>query len=198
MYRVSAMETIRGKLLLLRQKHKAVFCVMIGIEVLIILFLLLGYIGEKRKGEDAFDTGIRAEDFLSDNISNEDGWSVELDQVEIGEEGSVCILYGPFVSLPAGDYTLVIAYDCESEQRVKPYASGFDENYIEANSINLEEDLHSTSYDFRLTAPVEKFEIRFFYDGQGVLRINEVKLLRNLNKYKKLACPAETPYGIRR
>ena len=94
-------------------------------------------------------------------------------------------MYGPFVSLPADDYTLVIAYDCESEQRVKPYASGFDENYIEANSINLEEDLHSTSYDFRLTAPVEKFEIRFFYDGQGVLRINEVKLLRNLNKYKR-------------
>lgn len=170
----------------MRNKYKKILVFLFfSIEILIIVFSLTRFTSEKKKGIESLETGIQTSDFLSDYIEYDDGWCVEPEQIDIGNDDNVCIIYGPFVSLPADDYTLVIEYDCESEQQVTPYSSGFNNNYIKANSISLDEHLHHMSYSFRTIAPLDEFEIRFFYNGEGIFRINDIKLLRNLNKYKR-------------
>ena len=160
--------------------------IIIFAEIVILAMILTAFLVEKSKGQDGMNTGIKATDFHSDYIEYDDGWYICSDDVEIGDQGFIDMLYGPFVYLSKGQYTLVVGYECEHSQRLKPYASGSNIAYIVSNSINLNSNLNSISYNFRIKEDIDNFEIRVFYDGNGFFRINEISLYRNLNTYKEV------------
>lgn len=165
--------------------NKYLLLLVFSAEILIILAVLIMYLSEKSKGMDGLDTGIRVEDFSSDYISYNDGWYIDPGIVDIGDQESIDFLYGPFITLPKGNYTLVVEYECDEDQQVRPYASGADNQCIIANHLNLDKNAYAVSYSFFATTSIDDFETRVFYNGQGIFKINDIKVYRNLNGYKK-------------
>ncbi|MBQ9444672.1 MAG: hypothetical protein IJU43_10295 [Lachnospiraceae bacterium] len=166
------------------RNHKLIFAGIIIIEILALVAVFGVYAWKKwSAGSNGMNIGISVEDFQSDIIEYSSGWHINADTIM---EPDTALIYGPFVYLPKGDYTLVVGYDCDSEQTIVPYSSGAEVKYIEANTIKLDPYLHAISYNFKVKEPVNKFEIRAYYDGNGELNLNEISVFRNLSKYKRL------------
>lgn len=155
------------------------------IEIIILGFIALSYFCEKRKGLEALDMGLTASDFSSEYTDYDGGWNIDSGMVDIGEQESYEVLYGPFIYIPKGNYTLIVGYNCEEDQKIRPYSAGTGNDYIVANTINLDNNRNSISYSFKTTGPLDDFEIRAYYNGEGAFQINDIKLYRNLNGYKK-------------
>lgn len=155
-----------------------------AIEFLVILATFLGYIYEKGRGYDSLDMRVDVKDFSSDYISYDNGWYIDSNMVDVGDDEPINVLYGPFITLPKGEYTLVMDYECEEDQEARPYSSSKND-YIVANPVNLDKNLCSRTYCFRTKEQIDEFEILTYYNGEGVFRINNVRLYSNLNGYKK-------------
>lgn len=151
-------------------------------ELVIMLALISCYL-IKKSSPESMDMHLNIEEFQSDYITYEDGWSISPDVAET--EDSITMLYGPYLSLPKGHYTLVVGYGCEEPQEIRPYAAGFYNYYIETNNIQLIPELNNLSYDFRIKEDIEGFEVRVYYNGQGNFNISSIQLYRNLNAWKK-------------
>lgn len=167
------------------RKSRYIKASVILIEIIILGVILLSYFFEIGKGSEALDTGIAASDFSSDHTDYNGGWYIDPGMVDIGGQEAIEVIYGPFIYLPKGNYTLTVGYYCDEDQQIKPYSAETDNAYIAANPINLDKNRNSLSYSFKTTAPLEDFEIRAYYNGEGVFQINDIKLYRNLNGYKK-------------
>lgn len=159
------------------------FRIILIIEAIILLCVITTYAVMKRSGVDTLDVGLRIADFRSDYASFNDGWQISPDDIEGND--SIDMIYGPFISLPKGEYTMVVGYNCDSDQTIMPYASGYENHYIKSNTVTLNHNLQSLSYTFKVTEPIKGFEIRAFYDGDGEFNINGIYLFKSLNPYKK-------------
>ena len=83
------------------------------VEMLILLIMGINIVIQWRK-DDTIDISIR--DWKSDYIEYDaiNGWYV--DDKTVKTEENVDILYGPFISLEKGTYSVNIDYHCEKEQ----------------------------------------------------------------------------------
>lgn len=153
-------------------------------EAIVLGLLIITYIVRKQGAPESLDTGVSVTDFSSNHIVYDNGWSIGPDSFEEGNE-TIDMLYGPFITLPKGDYTIVISYNCDEKQSARPYSAGSNIHYIRANTIDLDPHLHSVAYDIRITEPVDDFEIRVYYNGQGNFSINDIRIYRNLYFWKR-------------
>ncbi len=153
-------------------------------EAIVLGLLIITYIVKKQGAPESLDMGVSMADFSSNYIEFDNGWRIGPDSYEEVNE-TIDMLYGPFLTLPKGDYTIVIGYDCDEKQSARPYSAGRNIHYIRANTIDLDSHLHSVAYDIKITEPVDDFEIRIYYNGQGNLSINDIKIFRNLNFWKR-------------
>lgn len=112
-------------------------------------------------------------------------WHIEGDGLELEENEEVDLLYGPFVSLPKGDYTVTIEYACEEDQAFDAYAYKRNTYYIKGARAILDKSANMTSCEFRVTEDIDNFEIRVFYNGKGDFTVSEIVIERNNNDMKR-------------
>lgn len=163
--------------------RKHIIIIVFVLEFTACLFLLSSYFLAKRGAPDSLDTGITVSDFSSNYITFNNGWHID-SSVYNGSTDVIEALYGPFLSLSEGEYTAVIGYDCDYDQDFRPYASGDNLDYIKANTVTMSHYLNECSYNLKIVKPIDNFELRFYFDGQGYLDVNYIKLYKNLNPIK--------------
>lgn len=113
----------------------------------------------------------------------DDCWYVEDWGSEL--EKPIDLLYGPYVYLEKGDYTISIEYECEENQSFEPYAYKKNTSYIKGESAILDKSSNLTTYQFRVTEDIDNFEVRVFYNGKGDFTIHNIVIERNQNDIKR-------------
>lgn len=154
------------------------------LEMAVLIVLMTAFAINKQGAPESLNMGVTVTDFSSNYAVYDNGWHVTAESFE-GDSDTIDMLYGPFISLPKGDYTVVIDYKCDEKQSARPYSAGRNISFIKANTIELDPHYCSLSYDIRITEPVDDFEVRVYYDGQGDLTINDLKIYKNLNSWKR-------------
>lgn len=113
------------------------------------------------------------------------GWQIGADWLDI-QGHTVTLLYGPYVDLPKGDYTVTIAYQCDVDQSFYVYAANSYEEYIQSNKVVLDNALNVMSYDFKVTEDIEGLEVVVYYNCQGDFSVSQINIERNNNALKRL------------
>lgn len=145
------------------------------VEMLILLIMGINIVIQWRK-DDTIDISIR--DWKSDYIEYDaiNGWYV--DDKTVKTEEDVDILYGPFISLEKGTYSVNIDYHCDKEQHFLAFAG--DGNYVnlETGTAALSKNQDSVSYDFEVKEDIDNFELFIKYNGEGYLQITNISVVK--------------------
>lgn len=145
--------------------RKRTFIILL-IEAVILTVLAVGIAQQNR----VIDTSIS--DWQSAFIEYRDGWYIDEDISSVdGEEG---ILYGPFIPLKKGVYSVSIEYECSISQNCFLYASAGSQIYETGKTIELRKDRMNIVCNITLEKDVQDFEVIPMYNGQGTLRINNI------------------------
>lgn len=86
------------------------------------------------------------------------------------------IMYGPFISLPKGDYTVRIDYDCDSDQAFHVYSMEQEEKIEAQNPEILSKMHHHGKYHYIINEDVSDLEIRISFNGLGDIHIHNISL----------------------
>lgn len=150
------------------------------IELLVIVFVISLYFIKASSSEESLRVDVNISDLQSHDMEYDNGWKL-LDG-KVNEE--TAILFGPYLPLESGRYILNMEYDCESDLQIELRAEKEHSAYIEANPFNLDHNLHSISYRFKVNQPVDYFDIYVTYSGGGNVSINDLTIVRSLDGYK--------------
>nr|WP_297703418.1 hypothetical protein [uncultured Butyrivibrio sp.] len=148
-----------------------------------IIILLMGIVCfESRQNIKKMEVGL--DQWKSQYITlDENGWYLPADQL-VFEGYKIDLLYGPYIELNKGYYTVQIEYECESSQSMVLSALNGNDKYIKANEFWLEKNINSVTYDFNIASKIDNFEAIVRYNGQGEVRINSISIYKNNNGEK--------------
>lgn len=119
-------------------------------------------------------------------VFEDEKWFIEDGGIKLkdGEE-KVDLLYGPYVSVPKGDYTVTIEYACEENQSFDAFAYKPNTPYVKGAPAILDKSANMTSCQFRVTEDIDNFEVRVFYNGKGDFTVSQIVIERNNNAVKR-------------
>lgn len=100
--------------------------------------------------------------------------------------GKGIVLYGPYMYLEKGDYTVEIDYEGTQDNYMDVHANGSSE-YLLSGNVPLSRISTHKTFTFRLKEDVDDFEIRVGYEGSGFLKVNEITLYKNASDIKRTA-----------
>lgn len=147
-------------------KLRIVFCVVAIVVFLCILISAVQYI-------DRSDIKIPLSDWKSKYITYHiGGWYIDEDIVQTDD--TIDMIYGPYIELKKGTYSIRIDYECEEDQGCLVYANSGNDAYIKTKLETLEKDKKSISYVFTLTKDIDNFETVIKYNGNGALIIKNI------------------------
>ncbi|MCR5475335.1 MAG: acyltransferase family protein [Lachnospiraceae bacterium] len=109
--------------------------------------------------------------YIDEMIFNHSGLSDD-----IGDEGNIEFIYGPFLFLEKGSYVVKINYECSDYQTVRIYSfENEDKISVKEPTVLSPEDCE-TCYYFTVNDDIDNFEVRVCYNGKGSLQINDISL----------------------
>lgn len=100
--------------------------------------------------------------------------------------GKGIVLYGPYMYLEKGDYTVEVDYECTQDNYMDVNANGYAE-YLLAGDVPLSHLSTHKTFTFRLKEDVDDLEIRVGYEGSGFLKVNGITLYKNGNDVRRIA-----------
>lgn len=122
------------------------------------------------------------EDLCGDMCHDDSGeWYVDEESA-----GKGIVLYGPYMYLEKGDYTVEVDYECTRDNYMDVNANGYAE-YLLAGDVPLSHLSTHKTFTFRLKEDVDDLEIRVGYEGSGFLKINGITLYKNANDIRRTA-----------
>ena len=122
------------------------------------------------------------EDLRGDLCHSDSGeWYVDEESA-----GKGIVLYGPYMYLEKGDYTVEVDYACSEDNYMDVHANGSSE-YLLSGDVPLSRISTHKTFTFRLKENVDDLEIRVGYEGSGFLKVNEITLYKNANDIKRAA-----------
>ena len=164
-----------------KQGSRCFLFVLITQAVIIAAFVVL--ICVKASSPKQINTSLS--DWKSDYIKFSEGvWYADADSVNVDE--TVRLIYGPYVSLKKGFYSVTVNYDCESEQLASATAGDGMSAFITTGDARLTEHLHSTEFLVHVRENVEKFEVIVKYNGYGYIKIRNISIRENYAGYGRL------------
>ncbi len=110
------------------------------------------------------------------NITKEEATGA-LAEAEEGE--SACYLYGPFLDLPRGSYTVHISYQAEEDLILMPYAGNGYYGFVESGKAILSKDQTQADYSFRVTEDIPAFEVSIRSENAGEAQISSITIVQN-------------------
>lgn len=111
---------------------------------------------------------------------DENGWYIT-GSLDIGGIDRINLLYGPYVHVDRGSYTLSVDYDCQVDQTFLIDALDTIGHYIKANDVIMDCHRKHLEYDFDVREPIDNLETVFHYNGDGNYRVSGIRLYRNYN-----------------
>ena len=101
------------------------------------------------------------------------------------DSDNVDLLYGPYIHLPKGNYTVTVVYQCDSDQSAHPFAANGKDAFIRGDSFILDKNLNSVTCDFKTTEDLDNFELVVNYNRQGSFTISGITITTNHNGAKQ-------------
>ncbi len=124
------------------------------------------------------------EAWKSDHTEFEDGkWYIDSEIVKTNS--LTTFLYGPYIEVPKGDYTVTVCYECDSNQKFQPFVYEKNVGYLKSSVMTLDKSSDIVSCDFRVTEDVDNFQLTFWYNGRGKLSVSGISIDRNNNDLKR-------------
>lgn len=88
-------------------------------------------------------------------------------------------LYGPYMTLRKGYYTVDINYDADYETRMDVHSNEFADYVVSSGDIILKEQDTHKRFNIRIKDDVEDFELRVKYNGLGALQVHSITITEN-------------------
>lgn len=156
-------------------------------KILIIEFLVLAaylVFAAIKCNDEQTRLDIPLEAWKSDHVKFQDGeWYVNPELLET--DHMTTFLYGPYVEVPKGDYTVTVCYECDSDQNFQPFVYETNKGYVKSSVMKLDQAADIVSCDFRVTEDIDNFQLTFWYNGEGELSISGISIDRNHNDVKR-------------
>jgi len=156
-------------------------------KILIIEFMILAaYVVFVSLSQDNIQQRLESplESWSSDHTEFEDGkWYIDSEIVQTNS--LTTFLYGPYMEVPKGDYTVTVCYECDSNQKFQPFVYEKNEGYLKSSVMTLDKSTDIVSCDFRVTEDIDNFQLTFWYNGRGKLSISGISIDRNNNDLKR-------------
>lgn len=150
---------------------------LLAFESLILIAMGIALIVRWRSSQEL---AVSIADWKSDYAAYDDlnGWNFNEDTVQT--KNSVDVLYGPFIDLKKGTYSVDIEYHCDQNQSSLVSAEddeieGQSEN-LRAGTAILSKNFDKVSYDFEAKEDMIDFEVLVKYNGKGHLQINNITI----------------------
>ena len=113
----------------------------------------------------------------------EERWYINPELVE--ESGAITFIYGPYIDVPKGDYTITVCYECDYDQAFQPFVYETNKGYLKSSVMTLDKASNIMSCDFRVTEDIDNFQVSFWYNGKGEFSISGISIDRNNNDVKR-------------
>ena len=123
--------------------------------------------------------------WYSNYVKYEDGWHIDENIVKTEEQ--IDMIYGPYIELEKGDYSVKVDYICDQDQTCMAYAGDGKDAYIKTQLQRLDHNKKSATYEFALTRTLDNFEFLIKYNGQGSLKISDIEIQPNTAGLKRNA-----------
>lgn len=122
-----------------------------------------------------------------------DGSAWYIDESFVENNAGVKMIWGPYVTVPKGSYTISVHYSTESEGQFCGVAAGDngeDNNpYLKGSGVELNPRYTSTKFHIEVEEDVDNFEVQVFYSGKGYLKIHEITITENkVHDIRCIAC----------
>lgn len=134
------------------------------------------------KNSEAVETSLF--EWKSDYITFDNGWYVDESIVQTDE--TIDLLYGPYLQMDQGSYSVEIDYSCDSDQSCAITAQEGNDAFIKSGTARLSSRLKKVSYRFALTEHIDQLELVVKYNGQGALQIHNVAIRTNSVNMRKI------------
>lgn len=109
-----------------------------------------------------------------------------MDESIVQTNDMVNLLYGPYLRLKKGTYSVVIDYNCEIDQNCTVYAGEGNDVFIKSGMIRLSSRSKRAAYRFTLTEDIDNLEIIVKYNGQGAMSIHNITVWTNSVKMRRI------------
>lgn len=95
------------------------------------------------------------------------------------EDDTACLLYGPFVKLPKGSYTITISYESDGKLLLIPYAGNGYDKLLQSGEAILSRNQTCQSYSVRATEDIPGFEVSVRSSEATKVRITGITIREN-------------------
>lgn len=102
------------------------------------------------------------------------------------EEADRYHMLTPKMTLPRGDYTLIIQYDVAATQSVSFVTAEQYASFLDASSYQLFRNLPSSMYHFHASESIKDFQVSINYNNYGEATIYSMQLVPNADGLKRL------------
>lgn len=144
-----------------------------AVAEVVICIIMAVMTGAKHSNRTAVGTSIS--DWQSDYITYNNGWYV--DESIVQTDDTIDIIYGPYVAVKRGSYSVKIDYICDRDQTCLVYANKTSDAVLKTGLSKLSRSQTSVSYRFTLMDDVDNLEVVVKYNGNGKLRIQNIEII---------------------
>lgn len=118
---------------------------------------------------------------------SENGWMVNSEETSSFSEGEeVDLIYGPFITLPRGSYSVSVDYETEDVQGLEVYSSTYNKSIIRHEEELLKADANTVTFHFTCLRNLDDVEVRVRYNGQGSLAIKNIQIVQSSFVYREI------------
>lgn len=96
------------------------------------------------------------------------------------------VLYGPYMTISKGYYTVDIDYEADYENRMDVHSNKF-ADYVVSGDVILKEQSTHKRFNIRIKDEVDDLELRVKYNGIGALRVYGITITENTTGIKTSA-----------
>lgn len=159
------------------RKKKSIFLLQIIIAVILLIGILL-----RIKYPVIIDTDI-SKLFSNYMTYTKAGWKTNEEILNLNNEEA--LLYGPYLKLKPGSYTVYLEYGTNKTQTCELY-SREKQAFLHANKFFLSHNKQKEKYDFYVTSTINDFEIRIIDYNGGKLTLSAIKIYKNSHNLRIL------------
>lgn len=117
-------------------------------------------------------------------IQHEDGiWYADENS---GIKNDSIFLYGPYIHLDKGSYTVAVSYEADYNQVMDIYSrNGRQYLFYDNHQIALKKGRNTEIVKVRLSQNIDDFEVRLYFSGKGFVKVNDISIVKNKEEQKE-------------
>ncbi len=166
---------------MITKQSKNAIKIILAVQLTVLAFCVCFCVkNAKHSSEIYFDLDSMYSDYIEfDN----DVWYADDKLIQTQEE--IELLYGPFIELPKGSYTITMRYECDYDQDCMVRARSEDP-YVKAGNVILSKNQREVSFEITVLEDLNySFEMVVNYNGKGAFCLQDIGIETNANAWVK-------------